>query len=69
MCSLFKVFMSSDVLEPLNKVLMSGFITQGKQVELFEEQLKIYIGNPYILTLNSATGLTMLKLLKILPTI
>ena len=28
---------------------MSGFITQGKQVELFEEQLKKYIENPYIL--------------------
>ena len=54
MLPLFKVFMSSDVLEPLNKVLMSGFITQGKQVELFEEQLKKYIENPYILTLNSA---------------
>tara|TARA_B000000565_G_scaffold245940_1_gene214140 strand:+ start:294 stop:1460 length:1167 start_codon:yes stop_codon:yes gene_type:complete len=66
MLPLFKVFMSSDVLEPLNKVLMSGFITQGKQVELFEEQLKKYIENPYILTLNSATaGLTLaLKLLK-----
>lgn len=66
MLPLFKVFMSNDVLKPLNKVLMSGFITQGKQVELFEEQLKNYIENPYILTLNSATsGLTLaLKLLK-----
>ena len=66
MLPLFKVFMSKDVLEPLNKVLMSGFITQGKQVELFEEQLKTYIGSSYILTLNSATaGLTLaLRLLK-----
>ena len=29
---LFKVFMSEDVLEPLNKVLMSGYVTQGKEV-------------------------------------
>jgi dTDP-4-amino-4,6-dideoxygalactose transaminase len=45
---------------------MSGQITQGPQVELFEGALKEYIGNPYILTLNSATaGLTLaLRLLK-----
>jgi dTDP-4-amino-4,6-dideoxygalactose transaminase len=64
--SLFKVFMSEDVLKPLNTVIMSGQITQGPQVELFETALKEYIDNPYILTLNSATaGLTLaLRLLK-----
>lgn len=63
---LFKVFMSKDVLKPVNEVLMSGQITQGPQVELFESSLKNFIGNPYILTLNSATaGLTLaLRLLK-----
>lgn len=66
MLSLFKVFMSQDVIKPVNEVLMSGFITQGKQVDKFEDSLKKYIGNPYILTLNSATaGLTLaLRLLK-----
>jgi dTDP-4-amino-4,6-dideoxygalactose transaminase len=66
MLSLFKVFMSEDVLKPVNDVLMSGYITQGKQVESFENELKKYIGNPFILTLNSATaGLTLaLRLLK-----
>ena len=66
MIPLFKVFMSEDVLKPVNEVLMSGQITQGPQVELFESSLKNFIGNPYILTLNSATaGLTMaLRLLK-----
>jgi dTDP-4-amino-4,6-dideoxygalactose transaminase len=64
--SLFKVFMSEDVLGPLNKVIMSGQLTQGPKVEEFENALTTYIGNPYILTLNSATaGLTLaLKLLK-----
>jgi dTDP-4-amino-4,6-dideoxygalactose transaminase len=58
--SLFKVFMSEDVIKPLNEVIMSGFITQGPQVEKFEEKLKDYFTNPYILTLNSATsGLTL----------
>ena len=52
--------MSEDILEPLNKVLMSGYITQGPQVEKFEQALKEYIGNSNILTLNSATsGLTL----------
>ena len=66
MLSLFKVFMSEDVLEPLNKLLMSGQLTQGPLVEQFESKLKEYIDNPYILTLNSATaGLTLaLRLLK-----
>ena len=63
---LFKVFMSKDVLEPLNTVIMSGFITQGSQVEKFEEKLIDFFNNPYLLTLNSATsGLTLaLRLLK-----
>ena len=66
MLSLFKVFMSNDVLDPLNKLLMSGQLTQGPVVEEFESKLKEYIGNQYILTLNSATaGLTLaLRLLK-----
>lgn len=63
---LFKVFMSPDVIEPLNKVLLSGFITQGAQVDKFEEALQTYFEHPYVLTLNSATaGLTMaLRLLQ-----
>ena len=66
MISLFKVFMSNDVIKPVSDILMSGQLTQGKQVEKFEDELKKYIGNPYILTLNSATaGLTLaLRLLK-----
>jgi dTDP-4-amino-4,6-dideoxygalactose transaminase len=58
--------MSEDVIKPLNDVLMSGFITQGAKVEEFETSLKKFIGNPYILSLNSATaGLTLaLRLLK-----
>lgn len=66
MIPLFKVFMSEDVIKPLNETLMSGFITQGPKVEEFETELKKFIGNPYILTLNSATaGLTLaLRLLK-----
>ena len=66
MIPLFKVFMSEDVVKPLSDVIMSGFITQGPKVEEFEKELTNFIGNPYMLTLNSATaGLTLaLRLLK-----
>ena len=58
--SLFKVFMSEDVIKPVNEVLMSGYITQGKQVEKYEEALKLFLGSENVLTLNSATsGLTL----------
>jgi dTDP-4-amino-4,6-dideoxygalactose transaminase len=54
------VFMSEDVLEPLNKLLMSGQLTQGQKVEDFESNLKKYLDNPYVLTLNSATAVLTL---------
>ena len=60
MISLFKVFMSEDVKEPLVSTLFSGSITQGRQVEEFEAKLSETFSYPYIVTLNSATsGLTM----------
>jgi len=63
---LFKVFMSEDVIKPLNDVLLSGFITQGPQVDKFENNLMKYINHEFVLTLNSATsGLTLaLRLFK-----
>lgn len=66
MIPLFKVFMSNNVAQPLIDVVTSGFITQGPKVEEFENALKLFIGNKYALTLNSATaGLTLaLRLLK-----
>ena len=60
MISLFKVFMSDDVKDPLISTLYSGSITQGHRVEEFENKLSEMFNHPYILTLNSATsGLTM----------
>lgn len=66
MLSLFKVFMSQDVIQPTIDTIMSGFITQGPRVEEFEEKLQTMFNYPYILTLNSATsGLTLaLRLIK-----
>lgn len=60
MISLFKVFMSEDVKEPLVSTLYSGSITQGQRVEEFEAKLSETFSYPYVVTLNSATsGLTM----------
>ena len=60
MLSLFKVFISKDVKDPLTETLYSGFISQGEKVESFESKLREMFDYPYIVTLNSATaGLTM----------
>lgn len=66
MLSLFKVFMSDEAVAEATKTMKSGFVSQGPRVEEFEEKLSEYIGNPYILSLNSGTaGLTLaLRLLR-----
>ncbi len=53
---LFKVFMSEDVIEPLNKVLLSGYIGQGPKVEEYEQMLKDYFRNHLLATTNAATS-------------
>ena len=40
----------------LEKVLYSGYVAQGEQVELFERAFESYIGSGYSLTLNSGTA-------------
>ena len=40
MIPLFKVFMSDTVTDEIPKILTSGFIGQGPQVEKFEGLLK-----------------------------
>jgi dTDP-glucose 4,6-dehydratase len=56
--SLFKVFMAppTEVDQPVTSLLHSGYVTQGKKVEEFEEALRRFFGNPRVLTLNSATS-------------
>lgn len=56
MIPLFKVFMSETVSHEVPKVLTSGFIGQGPQVEKFEELLKGYFDNEYVATANAATS-------------
>ena len=53
---MFKVFMSEDVLAPVNEVLMSGYIGQGPKVDEFEGLLASHVGNSHLITVNSATS-------------
>ena len=59
---LFKVFMSEEVPNAVGKVLMSGFVGEGPQVEKFEKTLKTYFRNDNLVTLNSATSALQLTL-------
>ena len=45
--SLFKVFMAppAEIDKPVEKLLHSGYVTQGKKVEEFEEHLRRFFGN------------------------
>lgn len=63
---LFKVFMSEDVIKPVNETLLSGYIAQGPVVEKYEDALEQLLDHPRILTVNAATsGLHLaLRLLK-----
>lgn len=53
---LFKVFMSTEAVESVSKVLTSGYIGQGPKVEEFEKDLKKFFNHDYISTLNSGTS-------------
>lgn len=59
---LFKVYMPEEVLLPLTKTIMSGYIGQGPRVEEFEKALTPWFENQNVLTLNSGTSALMLAL-------
>ena len=44
------------LLPELERVLYSGYIAQGEQVEIFEREFEKYIGGGYSLSLNSGTA-------------
>ena len=56
MISLFKVFMSENIMKPLKEVLYSGFIGEGNDVKEFEKQVSEKFNEPYVLTMNSGTS-------------
>lgn len=59
---LFKVYMSPNAKNVVGEVLDSGYIGQGKYVDLFENELKKQFNCDYVLTLNSATSAEHLAL-------
>lgn len=59
---LFKVFMSDKAAIAASKVLSSGYIGQGEEVEKFETELKQFLNAEYVLTTNSATSAEHLAL-------
>jgi len=59
---LFKVFMPESVMEPLCKVLFSGYIGEGPRVEEFERKLAPWFNNNNVLALNNGTAALQLAL-------
>lgn len=48
--------MSPNASEAVTKVLESGFVGQGEQVEEFEQILRNHFGTPFVNTVNSCTS-------------
>jgi len=59
---LFKVFMPESVMDPLRKVLFSGYIGHGPRVDEFEEKLAPWLGSSDVLALNNGTAALQLAL-------
>jgi dTDP-4-amino-4,6-dideoxygalactose transaminase len=53
---LFKVAMSGSAAADVGQVLASGYIGQGPKVEEFERELAERVGNPRVVSVNSATS-------------
>lgn len=53
----------SQLMPALEKVLYSGYVAAGEASLKFEEELRKFIGNPYLLTLNSGTSALHIALL------
>ncbi len=62
MIPLFKVAMSETAPDLVGDVLRSGYIGQGAKVDEFEARLRERIGNPRVVTVNSATSALHLAL-------
>lgn len=45
-----------QMMPAIEKILYSGYVASGQVVKDFEENLREYIGNPYVLALNSGTA-------------
>jgi dTDP-4-amino-4,6-dideoxygalactose transaminase len=63
MINLFKFYNPPNSLgEDLEKILLSGNLTSGTQVRIFEQQLREYIGNPLLLVTSNNTYASLIAL-------
>ena len=53
---LFKVYMSDDAVSAVSRVMQSGQIAQGPEVEAFEEELGDFFGAEGVVTVNACTS-------------
>lgn len=51
------------LMPALEQVLYSGYVAAGEASKRFEEELREYLGNPYVLALNSGTAALHIALL------
>jgi dTDP-4-amino-4,6-dideoxygalactose transaminase len=59
---LFRPLVPKEAITSIAEVLQSGWIGEGPRVAKFEALLCAFIGNPYILALNSGTSALVLAL-------
>ena len=52
---LFKVFIPKDAEQKLKNTLSSGFLAEGKKVQIFAKKISKYIKNPNVVLTNSCT--------------
>lgn len=65
MISLYKVFMPNEITEGISKILNSGQLAYGQHTKAFEDKLRIYVGNPNIITVSNSPIHFALKLIEI----
>ncbi|MCQ2496151.1 MAG: DegT/DnrJ/EryC1/StrS family aminotransferase [Lachnospiraceae bacterium] len=53
----------NQLMPVLEQVIYSGYVAAGEASRKFEEELREYIGNPYVLALNSGTAALHIALL------
>ena len=63
MINLFKVFAPEHFLgNELDQIIRSGNLTSGNQVRLFEQELRQFIGNPFLLVTGNNTYASLIAL-------
>ena len=62
MIPIFKPYMPNDIVPEIEKILYSGNLAYGKYGKIFENDLANFIGNPYVLTVNSYNQAMLLTL-------